>query len=98
MGCSFARRPDIRFVLRVATLLIGEEFDGPVKKVTARASDHGAFKRPVGGVHDVPARHCSGKPASYVAVFVHVRRTVKECNVSLHQCTPFPRLWLDGTL
>jgi hypothetical protein len=80
--------PRLISVFQICTLLIGEGFDWPVEKVTARAPDHRAFKRPAGRVHDVPAHHRGGKPAPYISVCVHECGTVKKRNLSFHRSPP----------
>ena len=70
--------PDARSSPGIVPGFEGEGFDWPVEPVPGRASDHGAFQRPVCGAHGEPARHLGRKPAPSGAVFVEVGRAVKE--------------------
>jgi hypothetical protein len=66
----------------------GEEFDGPVEPVTARAPYPRAFQRPAGRAGQVAVVNDRGKPAPQGAVSIHVRRAVQKHHLASFHVTP----------
>jgi hypothetical protein len=52
--------------------------------MAGRAPDRGALERPVGRVHEEPAHHLGGKPASARAVLIQIGRAVNEHDLAVH--------------
>src|SRR5215469_854243 len=65
-------------------LVVGQELDRPIEEMAGQAPDRGALERPVGRVHEEPAHHLGGKPASDRAILIQIGRAVNEHDLAVH--------------